>query len=283
LRRERLNAKKAASGQALIPQHICGAHAHSLMHEFEDLNHLHGVPLEFEIELLNVQGQNQYAKEPWEMNNSEKLQEAIACKEEGGNCYKTGKYQEALEKYTRSLAMLENLKNSTDFQDQKREFNKKVEAQKREKWLVEQDQMRLEKGNLKFLTQLPTDKVDEQIKFDLFDQVEELDALCRLNYAACQLKLQNYVPVIEQCTKVLESNPNNKKALFRRAQAYYFIGRDTDFALKDLTSLRKLFDTRGPNQVDESEWNELKKWESKLKLKLSEQKQREKQMYSKLF
>lgn len=41
-----------------------------------------------------------------------------------------------------------------------------------------------------------------------------------LNYAQCKLLASDYYSVIEHCTTVLETEPNNVKALFRRAKAH---------------------------------------------------------------
>lgn len=43
---------------------------------------------------------------------------------------------------------------------------------------------------------------------------------CNLNNAACKLKLGEYREASTLCTKVLEVDPMNVKALFRRSQAY---------------------------------------------------------------
>ncbi|XP_057549752.1 70 kDa peptidyl-prolyl isomerase-like [Amaranthus tricolor] len=43
---------------------------------------------------------------------------------------------------------------------------------------------------------------------------------CNLNNAACKLKLEDYVEVASLCSKVLELDPCNVKALYRRSQAY---------------------------------------------------------------
>ncbi|KAH7556829.1 hypothetical protein JRO89_XS11G0000800 [Xanthoceras sorbifolium] len=43
---------------------------------------------------------------------------------------------------------------------------------------------------------------------------------CNLNNAACKLKLEEYSQASKLCTKVLEVDPSNVKALFRRSQAY---------------------------------------------------------------
>ncbi|KAI3932960.1 hypothetical protein MKW98_029193 [Papaver atlanticum] len=43
---------------------------------------------------------------------------------------------------------------------------------------------------------------------------------CHLNNAACKLKLGDYVEASKCCTKVLELDPSNVKALYRRSQSY---------------------------------------------------------------
>ncbi|KAK6127204.1 hypothetical protein DH2020_039047 [Rehmannia glutinosa] len=51
-------------------------------------------------------------------------------------------------------------------------------------------------------------------------QANSLRLSCYLNDAACKLKLGAYQEVSKLCTKVLELDPYNVKALFRRSQAY---------------------------------------------------------------
>ncbi|GFQ08011.1 peptidyl-prolyl cis-trans isomerase fkbp65 [Phtheirospermum japonicum] len=51
-------------------------------------------------------------------------------------------------------------------------------------------------------------------------QANTLRLSCYLNAAACKLKLGEYQHVSRLCTKVLELDPQNVKALFRRSQAY---------------------------------------------------------------
>merc|ERR1712141_573918 len=41
-----------------------------------------------------------------------------------------------------------------------------------------------------------------------------------LNYSQCKLLMNEYYPVIEHCSEVLEIDPDNVKALYRRAKAH---------------------------------------------------------------
>ncbi|KAF5941933.1 hypothetical protein HYC85_019575 [Camellia sinensis] len=51
-------------------------------------------------------------------------------------------------------------------------------------------------------------------------QAKVLKVPCNLNNAACKLKLKDYKQAEKLCTKVLEIDGRNVKALYRRAQAY---------------------------------------------------------------
>ncbi|XP_021745836.1 70 kDa peptidyl-prolyl isomerase-like [Chenopodium quinoa] len=76
-------------------------------------------------------------------------------------------------------------------------------------------------------------------------QTKALLSSCNLNNAACKLKLEDYVGAATLCTKVLEIDQVNTKALFRRAQAYLHTS-DLDKAEAD--SRRAL--TIDPNNRD---------------------------------
>ena len=77
---------------------------------------------------------------------------------------------------------------------------------------------------------------------------------------------------LAQCEKVLEIEPTNKKALFRRGQARFGI-KDYNLAIKDLTEVNKL----EPN--DRAVASEL------IKVKKAKQMsvEKEKNMYGKMF
>ncbi|KAF5746276.1 peptidyl-prolyl cis-trans isomerase FKBP62-like [Tripterygium wilfordii] len=64
-------------------------------------------------------------------------------------------------------------------------------------------------------------------------QARALKVACNLNDAACKLKLKDYKQAEKLCTKVLELDSRNVKALYRRAQAYIQLA-DLDLAEFDI-------------------------------------------------
>ncbi|GMI71837.1 hypothetical protein like AT5G48570 [Hibiscus trionum] len=64
-------------------------------------------------------------------------------------------------------------------------------------------------------------------------QAKLLKVTCNLNNAACKLKLKDYKQAEKLCTKVLELDSRNVKALYRRAQAYIQLA-DLDLAEADI-------------------------------------------------
>ncbi|CAJ1416961.1 unnamed protein product [Effrenium voratum] len=76
-------------------------------------------------------------------------------------------------------------------------------------------------------------------KLDLFQECRKLRLECRLNSAACSVKLQDPKAAREACDLVLHQMPENTKALYRRAQAY-MLQRDFAEASKDLRRLLEI-------------------------------------------
>ncbi|CAB3225506.1 unnamed protein product [Arctia plantaginis] len=62
---------------------------------------------------------------------------------------------------------------------------------------------------------------------------------CNLNLAACYMKLEDYRACVNFCTEVLELDPRNEKALYRRGQANYAL-KNYDDALMDLKQAEKI-------------------------------------------
>ncbi|KAJ1404534.1 Tetratricopeptide-like helical domain superfamily [Sesbania bispinosa] len=87
-------------------------------------------------------------------------------------------------------------------------------------------------GNLLFKAEnfrRASNKYEKAVKYIEFDHsfsddekrhANSLRLSCNLNKAACKLKLGEYTEVVRLCTKVLEQDPLNVKALYRRCQAY---------------------------------------------------------------
>ncbi|XP_063928028.1 uncharacterized protein LOC135141104 [Zophobas morio] len=103
-------------------------------------------------------------------------------------------------------------------------------------------------------------------------EMKQLKLLCTSNLSLCQLKLKLYKKAIENCTKVLEKDSNNVKALFRRAQALSELSEELE-AKQDLERAKELEpDNRAVAM-------ELRKVLKKIKI----QDEREKEIFSNLF
>lgn len=103
-------------------------------------------------------------------------------------------------------------------------------------------------------------------------QSKVLKISCKLNNAACKLKLKDYKEAEKLCSKVLELDGQNVKALYRRAQAYIQL---VDLDLADIDIKRAL-------EIDPD--NRDVKLEYKiLKDKVREYNKKEAQFYSNIF
>ncbi len=228
--------------------------------ENKDLAMLEQSPLELEIELLQVLAPNTFEKETWELNLQEKWSEARLAKEKGGNYYTEKNYNAALKRYERAIIMMEAIVLSSAMIEAEREIQKKG---------------MLSKCDFKQCSLLADEGIDPM-------QIYRLLQICRLNYAACCLKLQNHGPVISQCAQVLEKDPKNVKALFRRSQAYTRIGRDLELAEKDLNAAKEIV-SQDNNASNGSILQEILLEEKLLVARLKQYHDKEKKMYSSMF
>lgn len=78
---------------------------------YEDLNRLIKEPcdLEFIIELIKVEGPEEYKKESWQMNADEKLSTVPKLREKGNQLYKEKNFDGAADQYAEALGLLEQL------------------------------------------------------------------------------------------------------------------------------------------------------------------------------
>ncbi|KAK2406123.1 70 kDa peptidyl-prolyl isomerase [Trifolium repens] len=99
-----------------------------------------------------------------------------------------------------------------------------------------------------------------------------LKVACNLNNAACKLKLKDYKQAEKLCTKVLELESTNVKALYRRAQAYIQLA-DLDLAEFDIKKALEI----DPNNRD------VKLEYKTLKEKMKEINKKDAQFYGNMF
>lgn len=103
-------------------------------------------------------------------------------------------------------------------------------------------------------------------------QSKALKISCNLNDAACKLKVKDYKQAEKLCTKVLELDGRNVKALYRRAQAYIQLV-DLDLAEKDI---KKALEIDPDNREVKMEYRQLKE-------KVREYNKRDAQFYGNIF
>ncbi|OIW19154.1 hypothetical protein TanjilG_21010 [Lupinus angustifolius] len=99
-----------------------------------------------------------------------------------------------------------------------------------------------------------------------------LKITCNLNNAACKLKLKNYKDAEKLCSKVLELDSRNVKALYRRAQAYIHLV-DLDLAEMDI---KKALEIEPDNRDVKMEYKILKE-------KVREYNKKDAQFYGSIF
>jgi FK506-binding protein 4/5 len=149
---------------------------------------------------------------------------------------------------------------------------------------IEAASKKKEEGNSKFKGgkySLASKRYEKAVKFIEYDtsfseeekkQAKALKVACNLNDAACKLKLKDYKQAEKLCTKVLELESTNVKALYRRAQAYMELS-DLDLAE---------FDVKKALEIDPNN-REVKLEQKRLKEKMKEFNKKEAKFYGNMF
>ncbi|XP_061360403.1 peptidyl-prolyl cis-trans isomerase FKBP62-like [Gastrolobium bilobum] len=124
-------------------------------------------------------------------------------------------------------------------------------------------------------------RYEKAIKFVEYDtsfseeekkKAKALKVACNLNDAACKLKLKDYKQAEKLCTKVLDLESTNVKALYRRAQAYIHLA-DLDLAEFDI---KKALEIDPDNRDVKLEYKTLKE-------KMKEYNRKEAKFYGNMF
>ncbi|KAK9068705.1 hypothetical protein SSX86_012820 [Deinandra increscens subsp. villosa] len=113
---------------------------------------------------------------------------------------------------------------------------------------------------------------DSAFSEDEKQQAKLLKISCNLNNAACKLKLRDYKQAVKLCTKVLDADSKNVKALYRRAQAYIQLV-DPDLAEMDI---KKALDIDPDNRDVKLEYKLLRE-------KVKEYNKKDAQFYGNIF
>ncbi|KAK9288931.1 hypothetical protein L1049_017402 [Liquidambar formosana] len=149
---------------------------------------------------------------------------------------------------------------------------------------IEASGKKKEEGNALFKSgkyERASRRYEKAVKFIEYDssfaeeekqQAKVLKVICNLNNAACKLKLKDYKEAVKLCTKVLESDSRNVKALYRRAQAYIQLV-DLDLAELDI---KKALEIDPDNRDVKLEYKVLKE-------KVKEYNRRDAKFYGNIF
>ncbi|OEL34173.1 70 kDa peptidyl-prolyl isomerase [Dichanthelium oligosanthes] len=113
---------------------------------------------------------------------------------------------------------------------------------------------------------------DSSFSEDEKKQSKQLKISCNLNNAACKLKLKDYKQAEKLCTKVLELDSQNVKALYRRVQAYMQLA-DLELAEADI---KKALEIDPDNRDVKLEYKNLKE-------KIKEYNKKDAKFYSNMF
>ena len=108
------------------------------------------------------------AKESWQLDGEQKVEQSIIFKEKGTDYFKQGKYELASNKYQKIVEFLEH---------------------------------------------------EISLRGDMEEERASLLQAGRLNLAMCKIKVNDWIEAKNLCDKVIEENPTNVKAYFRRGEA----------------------------------------------------------------
>ncbi|XP_055585583.1 AH receptor-interacting protein [Uranotaenia lowii] len=92
-------------------KHCCGMTIQNEGIGYKDLDELFNCPqdLEFVLEILSIENPEEYQKESWQLNDSEKIEQVKALREKGNDAYRRKDYTTATEAYSYATGLVEQL------------------------------------------------------------------------------------------------------------------------------------------------------------------------------
>ncbi|KAI8048691.1 hypothetical protein BDF22DRAFT_746702 [Syncephalis plumigaleata] len=166
------------------------------------MHDLETLPLELHIHLLEKRAPTRTGEQWWRWSRGRRLQEALVLRQLGNRLYADGDWLGATARYEMCLTLLEPMPDDQH---------------------------------------LSNDDLLESIAEDAEDVDEkELQHVCLLNLAACDLKLRRYAQCIKHCDMALAQRPGDAKAHYRRATARIALGEELPRAREDLEAARSL-------------------------------------------
>ncbi|XP_031554606.1 tetratricopeptide repeat protein 9C-like [Actinia tenebrosa] len=139
------------------------------------------------------------------LTKAEKLEQARILKDEGNAFYKQKDYKNAMKKYHQALMYVKGLFDQVPFQ-----------------------------GMF-----LPETRFPDEETAIFKEKAQQIELSCFNNLAACHLAGGRWSKVLDNSSKVLQRQPDNAKALYRRGQAYMKL-QDIDRAKEDLKRASEL-------------------------------------------
>ncbi|XP_076951591.1 70 kDa peptidyl-prolyl isomerase-like [Bidens hawaiensis] len=141
----------------------------------------------------------------------------------------------------------------------------KIEAsgRKKEEGNILFKKQKYERASKRYEKALSFIEYDSAFNDDEKQQAKVLKISCNLNNAACKLELRDYKQAVKLCTKVLDSDSNNVKALYRRAQACIWLV-DLDVAEMDIKKALEIDpDNRDVKLEYKLLWEKVKEYNKK--------------------
>jgi tetratricopeptide (TPR) repeat protein len=247
-------------------------------------------PLVYEVELKDFVK----AKDRWEMDSDEKLKQAALYKKMGTDFLQRGDYKGAEAKYKKAVEFLDDGDFGSSSESACLSRRSSVDSLASQDLVepgvcprapIDQEAEEEPRVDVDAMTVEPCREESKQVMEPRESQPantaesteekksrEELLLSVRLNLSLVALKTNEMKTAVEQCTKALELDENNEKALFRRGQALLAM-HEPEKAVEDFAKVTAL------NSENKAALNQI----ALCKKKIAEFRQKDKMIFKKMF